>query len=628
MYDDFDLNDITDPSQLAAIMNSMGVGGEPTTTGGAWGPPQYRSNPNREPGRGPTLNGELLDNPINLGGQMVSAPWYSQQRGIDLAARPDASFEVGTPESVALVAMLPALLSSLGAQAGASGEQFGSGVSSITDSFAGEVAPDALWGDVGLTAAEDSALLGEGAAGVGGGALSSIAPSGLPSGVGGFTPAGAGVASGEAAGPASTGFFGNMGNMVKGAFVNGDGSYNWGNIIKAGGTAIGALGAYHNSQNPGTPALPAGWNDHLNPTPLSRHVVGLGNDAAYRTYGQSGGEHRFFEPGPAPAGPATSAGPNVHLNDPTGGAVMRAGGHYIKGAGTGRSDEIDAKLSNDEYVMDAETVALLGDGSPEAGAKKLDQLRANIRKHKGQQLVKGKFSANAKDPAAYLPVRKAKGGMLRPPRFTSEELRQQVRKLAEQYNRARPTPVSPTDAQEELRKIARDYLSRPVEERAKGGRIRPPVTINSDLSQAYRGYFIKHNQMNDSFHISKDNAHISSPRSVDEAKKQIDELVGGPEEKFAKGGMLRTVPKIPVSEDIRAAQLAAVQRFRDAIKGTVQQPQPEISPIKKAVGGAVKAMNQFAEDLEREVLAKNPQRVAQLKSQMTAPDVMQILGQE
>jgi hypothetical protein len=75
---------------------------------------------------------------------------------------------------------------------------------------------------------------------------------------------------------------------------------------------------------------------------------------------------------------------------------------YVQGGGTGRSDSIDAKLSDGEYVIDAETVALLGDGSSKAGAKKLDQFRANIRKQKGAALSKGKFSPDAKDPTDYL----------------------------------------------------------------------------------------------------------------------------------------------------------------------------------------------------------------------------------
>ena len=78
------------------------------------------------------------------------------------------------------------------------------------------------------------------------------------------------------------------------------------------------------------------------------------------------------------------------------------GGYAVGGPGDGRSDEIPALLSDGEYVIDAETVALLGNGSNKAGAKQLDKFRANIRKHKGRQLARGKFSVKAKQPDAYL----------------------------------------------------------------------------------------------------------------------------------------------------------------------------------------------------------------------------------
>jgi hypothetical protein len=74
----------------------------------------------------------------------------------------------------------------------------------------------------------------------------------------------------------------------------------------------------------------------------------------------------------------------------------------VDGVGTGRSDEIPALLSDGEYVIDAETVAMLGDGSSRAGAKRLDDFRVKVRKHKGRNLAKGKFSANAKRPERYL----------------------------------------------------------------------------------------------------------------------------------------------------------------------------------------------------------------------------------
>lgn len=74
----------------------------------------------------------------------------------------------------------------------------------------------------------------------------------------------------------------------------------------------------------------------------------------------------------------------------------------VAGPGTGRSDDIDARLSDGEYVLDAEFVALLGDGSTAAGAELLDQFREEVRRHKGKALAKGKFSPAALPPLEYL----------------------------------------------------------------------------------------------------------------------------------------------------------------------------------------------------------------------------------
>ena len=82
------------------------------------------------------------------------------------------------------------------------------------------------------------------------------------------------------------------------------------------------------------------------------------------------------------------------------------GGYAVGGPGGGRDDKIPAMLSDGEYVMDAETVALLGNGSPKAGADALDKFRVEVRKHKGRDLAKGKFSVNAKKPEQYLKGRK------------------------------------------------------------------------------------------------------------------------------------------------------------------------------------------------------------------------------
>jgi hypothetical protein len=84
------------------------------------------------------------------------------------------------------------------------------------------------------------------------------------------------------------------------------------------------------------------------------------------------------------------------------GGPLHVMANFARGAGSGRADTIDAKLSDGEYVIDAETVALLGDGSGKEGANRLDMMRENLRAHKGKALSRGKFSPNAKSPLAYL----------------------------------------------------------------------------------------------------------------------------------------------------------------------------------------------------------------------------------
>lgn len=62
--------------------------------------------------------------------------------------------------------------------------------------------------------------------------------------------------------------------------------------------------------------------------------------------------------------------------------VTGATGHYVKGKGDGQSDDIPAMLADGEYVFDADTVAQLGNGSSDAGAKLLDHFRESLREHK------------------------------------------------------------------------------------------------------------------------------------------------------------------------------------------------------------------------------------------------------
>ena len=108
----------------------------------------------------------------------------------------------------------------------------------------------------------------------------------------------------------------------------------------------------------------------------------------------TGGQYNKAAPAVAAAQPATAFAAQ-------GGALNRIS-NLARGSGSGRDDTINARLSDGEYVMDAETVALLGDGSNAEGARRLDQMRKEIRAQKGKSLAKGKFSPNAKSPLAYL----------------------------------------------------------------------------------------------------------------------------------------------------------------------------------------------------------------------------------
>jgi hypothetical protein len=76
-------------------------------------------------------------------------------------------------------------------------------------------------------------------------------------------------------------------------------------------------------------------------------------------------------------------------------------GSYVEGPGDGQSDDIPAMLADGEYVIDAETVAQLGNGSNKAGAKILDKFRENIRAHK-RSAPHDKIPPKAKSPLAYL----------------------------------------------------------------------------------------------------------------------------------------------------------------------------------------------------------------------------------
>lgn len=105
---------------------------------------------------------------------------------------------------------------------------------------------------------------------------------------------------------------------------------------------------------------------------------------------------------------------NRPVNRREGGVAYARGGssalgqvaRLMRGGGSGRADTIPARLSDGEYVMDAETVAMLGDGSTDEGARRLDAMRQQVRTHKGRAMAGGKFSPDAKSPLTYMKGRK------------------------------------------------------------------------------------------------------------------------------------------------------------------------------------------------------------------------------
>ena len=74
---------------------------------------------------------------------------------------------------------------------------------------------------------------------------------------------------------------------------------------------------------------------------------------------------------------------------------------YVTGDGDGTSDSIPAMLANGEFVIPADVVASLGNGSNESGASVLDQFMKVIREHK-RDAHPDHLPPDSKGPLAYL----------------------------------------------------------------------------------------------------------------------------------------------------------------------------------------------------------------------------------
>ena len=156
------------------------------------------------------------------------------------------------------------------------------------------------------------------------------------------------------------------------------GDINWSTALALAGLATSVIGKLTSSDPPPVKTIdelmkqvkPAGFDD-----PLPTGTGGLSTGHSWAT------RPRIYSadmPSPIVAGRRYAEGGEVE------GALSVAPPFvgFVQGEGGGQDDLIDASLSAGEYVFDAESVSMLGDGNNEEGARKLDELRASLRAHK------------------------------------------------------------------------------------------------------------------------------------------------------------------------------------------------------------------------------------------------------
>jgi len=80
---------------------------------------------------------------------------------------------------------------------------------------------------------------------------------------------------------------------------------------------------------------------------------------------------------------------------------------YVRGEGDGTSDSIPAMLANGEFVIPADVVSNLGNGSNDSGAKILDEFLRVIREHKKKHDAR-RLPPDSKGPLSYLTDAKRK----------------------------------------------------------------------------------------------------------------------------------------------------------------------------------------------------------------------------
>lgn len=141
------------------------------------------------------------------------------------------------------------------------------------------------------------------------------------------------------------------------------------------------------------------------PQPDVPNVAGLGQDFGRQQH-YFAGQYVPVKNAVDPTQPIFMAeGGTANLGD------YSDGGHLLRGPGDGVSDSIPAtiggkrpaRLADGEFVVPARIVSELGNGSTEAGARKLYAMMDRVQKARGKTVGKGKIAANTKADK-FLPV--------------------------------------------------------------------------------------------------------------------------------------------------------------------------------------------------------------------------------
>jgi hypothetical protein len=197
-------------------------------------------------------------------------------------------------------------------------------------------------------------------------------------GVGGEGGAGMGIgfgAPGATSGNAGAMGFGPSGMAAKSVGATGGGA-----------TGGGATGGGGGGGAPGAPGLGVSSGGGYGISPSMGGTAGVGGTAGAAAGAARGGLMAAYSNG------------DSHLGD------YSDGGRLLKGPGDGVSDSIPAmigrkqpaRLADGEFVVPARIVSELGNGSTEAGARKLYAMMDRVQKARGKTVGKGKVAKNSR----------------------------------------------------------------------------------------------------------------------------------------------------------------------------------------------------------------------------------------